>query len=1010
MVVTTSLRPPGSDTSYDGASPDPSSTVRIRKPSRDAIALGSVASRVQLLSNLRGPSSPRPRTPVPQRAREDSRSGFGRRINPRFGKPAIQSAHPDATPLVRAESRHSFLGLNLARTNHEEEHAIVDRNIQYNRAPGTNGQTEFGPDPRQRYDAFSQGAMSRPTASPGRGRSFDLDVLKEIDSSGNHKQVTAQISIFPSYAKKDNADMYRRPFKTRRSSFKESEASIATTSSIRRRNVRDLFDEYGIQRPAGLASREVSYDVGGQSKYCHVCSWSDNRASIRCSRCLHSFCFLCKDHLPPRCEEDGAALVEDTPGAGPKSRTMPKENRNIDEDPVKQSRPGPGPLQRSTAYSAASQEVSSPPVRFSDLYEPIAHAKPLREISSKQDPVLACFTYGYRATASLKNNPFVIADQKSPREPRRRAAEFVERDVRHKPYHQTKQRRAVDFPWTPSETAPCGSRSPRTIYSDNLPARQVASGGSKKTHGRVLEDPEVGDNADTSRVEDAINNSSGCHSQTSGADPCRARDSACSHFTCTSGTDSSHSQVVRKDHHSTKHDVPEFVECHGYPRTGHARHGSPTSTGIVGECQHCLDDCPCVACQNTHHSVRCCVHTDHKTVVHHHHTPPKKVKSPCPDFSSTEKVTQSPPPACPTSPSDPPPKFQGLGAKLALSSEATTKHRDPSSLTSNPCEESTEQPTSTLSTAKSESVKRVTANATEPALSEASHISPRASRKQLSLEVSTEPRDGPWFRIPPNQEHEHNPEQRASCSTPPRKKIVAREHATSPGPRSPRMQGSPPRSRKPSRGISTLDQLREEHSSGALGKRLREQQELGEIEKDCSDPPCRSAVAELANKIEQRESQPSTIEDRTADASSKGNVGSKLKNWKLRQADRYPERRKIAGQEHNLCDDEIVGESRGRDSITSQPSGLTASLDWMEGMVSGGKEHNLSADEAVVEGVDLEYAVDHECAWKKSFEEVGRNKEDLGIKGITVLIHLVGRKDLVAKAASWSGGEMIDED
>ncbi|KAF7879346.1 hypothetical protein EAF04_000542 [Stromatinia cepivora] len=68
----------------------------------------------------------------------------------------------------------------------------------------------------------------------------------------------------------------------------------------------------------------------------------------------------------------------------------------------------------------------------------------------------------------------------------------------------------------------------------------------------------------------------------------------------------------------------DYVECHGYPRTGHGHcDRSPVSSGILGDCQHCLDDCECSACQSTVHSVRCCTNEVHKPMVHHHRSPAK---------------------------------------------------------------------------------------------------------------------------------------------------------------------------------------------------------------------------------------------------------------------------------------------------------------------------------------------------------------------------------------------------
>ncbi|KAF7937475.1 uncharacterized protein EAE98_001789 [Botrytis deweyae] len=68
----------------------------------------------------------------------------------------------------------------------------------------------------------------------------------------------------------------------------------------------------------------------------------------------------------------------------------------------------------------------------------------------------------------------------------------------------------------------------------------------------------------------------------------------------------------------------DYVECRGYPRTGHGHcDRSPVSSGILGDCQHCLDDCECSACQSTIHSVRCCTNGVHKPMIHLHRSPAK---------------------------------------------------------------------------------------------------------------------------------------------------------------------------------------------------------------------------------------------------------------------------------------------------------------------------------------------------------------------------------------------------
>ncbi|CZT51309.1 uncharacterized protein RSE6_12436 [Rhynchosporium secalis] len=262
MAVTYWRSQPPDSISYqnDGTTPEPSSTVRVRRRSRDAIPPGSVAARIKLLQSFKLPLPGESGALTSRRAREDSLSGYGRRLIQRFGNPAFQSAQPDQDTQV--EDKHSYLGLNIARSKLEEEYDLSDSFTRYSRSPGISGQIDRRTDTRTRYDAVSlRGALSRMESllpASLRDHSPDLDVLKEIDSPGNQSQHVSPISIFPSSAKKHNAGMFSGQIKTRRSRFSDPEATIATTSTMRRQNVRDIFDDFGIQRPAGLASREVS--------------------------------------------------------------------------------------------------------------------------------------------------------------------------------------------------------------------------------------------------------------------------------------------------------------------------------------------------------------------------------------------------------------------------------------------------------------------------------------------------------------------------------------------------------------------------------------------------------------------------------------------------------------------------------------------------------------------------------------------------------------------------------
>ncbi|KAH9223819.1 hypothetical protein DL95DRAFT_400375 [Leptodontidium sp. 2 PMI_412] len=1056
-------RPPGSTSyQYDGISPGPSSTVRIRKGSRDAIPHGAVASRVKLLQSLKEPQPAKPgSSPAPKRTREDSRSGFGRRVSRRFGNPAIQSAQPDETP--RVESRHSFLGLNVVRTNHEEEHACADSTIQYSRSPGINGQIDQVADARKQYDAASPwGALSRTKSvrtTSHRSHSPDLDVLKEIDSLGNHTRYMTQISIFPSTAKKDNAGMYHHQVKPRRSKFIDSEASIATTSTIRRQNVRDLFDDYGIQRPAGLASREVSQDLGeptsaiGPGTFCHVCSWSNSRTSTKCWRCSHQFCTQCKENpsqLPTTREEEilDHEISTEKRHVIHKSMPKPKENR-VEYDPVKhyQVRPGPTPLQLRKEQHP-SRKPSSPPIKFPDFYDPPNQQKwprkmtPVNVNRQEQKPVRV--PSGHRITTSVKDSPFLIADSKSPRQslrlfPGGMRGETHHTTHNHHQYHSKHQRLVKYASTVPSESLSCDSPVCRATHHGHQPFRHAPACPRKKPRQRVPEDTENGYIADTSRVDDAVNIQSRCNSRLSRPDPRPAQQSGsgCSHLTCTSRPDSFQSQIMKTDY-STKHDIPEYVECRGYPRTGHARHGSPVSTGVVGECQHCLDDCQCEACQNTHHSVRCCVHTDHQTIVHHHHTPRKVVTIDCSEEHGQRKIEEAPllahvhTPAIKTHSSNA--HYQhaseiqlkkNYGLETQFRPNGAPKPTPPPPVVSSHWKETTKK-NKEVKEAKTTTVEKNVAESSKPKPPSKENTSTfqRTAQEHSSFETSAQPTDGTWFTIPSLHEHDHIHERRNTCP-PSRKNSLEKDNhgVEMTGAFSPRTQTTPPESEKASRKYSTTLKERDQSSVQALKQQLlSHREELQKIQQDCTEQinlSAHSGVAELAQRIEQKANKDDPYRvTRMPSICSKGSAGSKKKNWKLKLVDWNSEGRKKAGEEHRLSDDEVVSE---KESYKAMPSVSTASLgNWMdfsgesERVKEAGKEHNLSVDEAVKEEEERKRGREHDCVWRTRFEEVSRatrtetetEKKDLGILGVTVFVHLVGREDLVVRAESWMGGKL----
>lgn len=88
------------------------------------VPTGTVASRVQLLQSLASPVLSRHSPSIAIRRRENSRTGFGRRLTSRFAGPASRNNNPDEQTQI--ETAHSFLGLSTPRKNHEEEHAMAN--------------------------------------------------------------------------------------------------------------------------------------------------------------------------------------------------------------------------------------------------------------------------------------------------------------------------------------------------------------------------------------------------------------------------------------------------------------------------------------------------------------------------------------------------------------------------------------------------------------------------------------------------------------------------------------------------------------------------------------------------------------------------------------------------------------------------------------------------------------------------------------------------------------------
>jgi len=624
--------------------------LSIRTSIQDAIPSGTVASRVRFLQSLAKPIPSQSHPPPIQIHRgEDSRTGFGRRLTNRFGKPALQNTKPDEEPQVQT-SLHSFLGLKNPRIAHEEQHAIADYRTKYARSPGINGQIiPNGMTVRSQHDAIAPWAvLSRSKRSRSMGRQVtdqEVDALQEINFGDHGRHASGSSRCRDS--SDDNTrylNLYRRNVMARPADTINSEASNATSSTTRRQSVRDLFKDYGIERPAGLASKDTSHDTGGisrrvrQLRQCHVCLQVNGGFSISCFRCSHRLCSQCDAPSPsPESRNKEGFVHQSVDNSGPKLAS--KENRLADQEPVNGRHPLPGQSSANPRREVlrSAPKIPMPPAELLNIQSTSlkkSSQAPKQLGPTQKGPLSIPVLSGSQVPTRVRDSPFLIADSLA--SSRSRPTLPVKTPVGNGldnqgvQNHRLKQLETQNAASSSSD-GNCQSPTCRATHHGHQPYRHAVSCIKKKQPHHVHRDTNKGYSADTSQVE----NTSYLHSDAS----------------YTAGQQNqSHSYLGKPHPHPAhpstlsavdseslcKQEVREVVECHGYPRTGHSRLGSPVSSGIIGECQHCLHDCHCAACQSTYHSVRCCVHVDHQARVHHHLTTQKETRA-------SEKDVTTPP-------------------------------------------------------------------------------------------------------------------------------------------------------------------------------------------------------------------------------------------------------------------------------------------------------------------------------------------------------------------------------
>lgn len=959
---------------YDASSPGSSLGIRS-----DAVPSGIVASRIFVLQKS-GSGKPnvshkstQPPSILVEHDRDSTHIGFGRRVSSRFGQPAVQNPKPDEE--TSGANSHAFVGLNTGRKNHNEHHALVQPTLRMVRSS-----TQMQLLAQPQGDIPKKGlwkSKSHNTIRPVYN-SLDTEVMEEIDPSGNKREIIAPTAIFPVMDKGNKLEKPKDQVKSRKLRTLTSDTSFVTTSSIRLQSVQDLFAEYGIDRPAGLVSKHAFRDTGNtvrlekSPRKCHLCGWNNNSVYASCWRCGHNACSKCDDKLDilpqpslMHNENPHKRLVEASrPTLPPVKRVEPAKVKGLAAPHVIVYSDGGMSSPSISSTLSTSSEPTMP--RVSLQHE--LSIQTLREQGGR-----VSLHTGTKTTTKVKESPFLLADSQAAKIPNSHAQSGLSRRLllvpdRRRAPHQLSREYQNDS--SSSEDAkenafgqPKGSPNEAHEASDNtvsLHARMY----------RVHEETDKGYAADTSifggsklsviadrqlqhgaRYKEDTDLSTNTTLVDESSPPQSKRFQRLLDYTAKSESVPSplpfrrpHSSQIWQHLSTFDKQVPEFVECRGYPRTGHTRHDvSAVDAGIVGECQHCLDDCSCASCQNTDHSVRCCTHPDHQAMVHIHHTPQKDMLTQDLIEFTTSLSKMNHLNSAPVSPrsSIAGPSIQQRTRDLLEKSKKACDSKRPVE-TAQPKRRFVE---AAMNVGKS---NPSIATGTSPPLFNHLDVFSRPSRNYMS---DSDPNTNSLDSMPIANVSESTAEV----------DVGGRKYLT----------------------LSSL-QLSKQIAVAGFEREPKQGRLDGQV--------TRRTITSVYNMVEsgaQENHQPAVPSRTLLPALTAGRVMSK------NAADK---KAKLKLMERNMTP--VDGNSEFVPQILTYGRRCAS---------SGGGESRSCAG--------LSHAGEHQCVWKKRYIEsladrshtrqAGRGGgDDVNISGITIVLHLEGREDLVVKAESWQGGKV----
>ncbi|CAD6442904.1 6f637db4-1800-4a31-b305-f1bbe6e768d9 [Sclerotinia trifoliorum] len=704
------------------------SSLPSDRPNNLPITVGTVASRILFLQKLAGNQKNKspPKTPsrFPQirspsrtrqersskspphlrpplnRRRENSRSSFGRRPTNIFGTPASRNSQPNEQP--QTGTNHSFLGLQIPRSNHDVGHARAG----YKGAPRANG---IGPSPSSlrgmvREDALASGwaSVAETLKTSSRSRDQKIPVRKVDIRKGIPRLEDNYISkqTPPNHQKSPKQNQvsshHRQREETHQDEMTKSEVSTRTTSTLRRQSVRDLFDTHCIERPPGLASSEVAREEihkPQRHRVCHLCMWIHDKNENTCWKCGHRLCKACDRLLPfPNGGRDASFDQDRVFSTNRQAASRPPPlittPRPAKRQITKRSMLGTLPLPIQIAKEITPKQKPSPTEPFPSFHSNSSIPQNINArpglVSTNSKLLQSCpgiyipedhqeSTSKFEDTSQARR-PYLVAEVSSQDNANERSESQSPQTYDYRcescqPNHHGSfiYQRSTSHSLTRSDDvlAMDGGITAKNInnennyrsqsYPDSSKASQLSIrlrrlNGSKNRETQLSHESDHLEFPRTSvRSDQFLNGPIQPTIQHTFALDCA------DHTENTQDSKSSYRVLKKSTHHSVQpsygfdhvedsqllhnfypfiHEPicragqpkygSDYVECHGYPRTGHGHcDRSPVSSGILGNCQHCLDDCECSACQSTVHSVRCCTNEVHKPMIHHHRSPAK---------------------------------------------------------------------------------------------------------------------------------------------------------------------------------------------------------------------------------------------------------------------------------------------------------------------------------------------------------------------------------------------------